>query len=102
VRYGIAHVWLVSAALAAAAIGLPHPASFALLAVAALVGWHGLAVHWRAATALAAWAIWTGFFENSLGVLTFSGPDLLRLAALGVLAVTAARLGHGVWARLAP
>jgi hypothetical protein len=76
VRFGLAHVWLVVAALFAAAIGVSRPVSFALVAATALASGHALAAHLRLGITLAAWAIWTGFFENTLGLLTFSVPQL--------------------------
>jgi hypothetical protein len=102
IRYGLAHVWLVAVALLAGATGMPRPASFALLVLAALLSGRGLGLRWRVGIALAAWAIWTGFLENSVGILTFTGPDLLRLVILCALAAAVAHLGRGVWARLAP
>jgi len=101
-RYGLAHAGLVLAALVAAACGLPPPASFVLLALTALLGGRGLTIGWRVAIAVASWAIWTGFFEHTLGLLTFSGHDLLRLATLTTVAAAfSARATRG-WARLAP
>jgi hypothetical protein len=89
VRYASAHAGLVLAALVAGVLRVPAPASFVLLTVAALAGGRGLAIGWRAAIALAAWAIWTGFFENTLGLLTFSVPDLVRLTAVVGMAALA-------------
>ncbi|MCW2808340.1 MAG: hypothetical protein JWQ93_2295 [Marmoricola sp.] len=91
VRFGLAHAWLVVAALFAAAIGVSRPVSFALLAATALAGGHALAAHWRLGITLAAWAIWTGFFENTLGLLTFSVPDVGRLVLLVLLAAVLER-----------
>lgn len=101
-RYGLAHAGLVLAALVAAACGFPRPASFVVLAVTALLGGRGLTIGWRVAIAVASWAIWTGFFEHTLGVLTFSGQDLLRLAALTTVAATCTARATRSWARLAP
>jgi hypothetical protein len=91
VRFGLAHAGLVVAALLAAVTQMPGSLSLTVIAVAAVASGRGLPVHSRAGIALAAWAIWTGFLENTLGVLTFSGADLARLATLVVLAVV--RLG---------
>jgi hypothetical protein len=100
-RYGLAHAGLVLAALLAAACGLPRPASFVVLALTALLGGRGQTIGWRVAVAVAAWAIWTGFFEHTLGVLTFSGQDLLRLAALTTVAAACTVRATRSWARLA-
>ena len=100
-RFGLAHVGLVVSALLAAAVGMSGPAALAVLALVSLAGGHALALRWRLGIALAAWAIWTGFFENSLGLLTFSGPDLARVVALGVLAAALHTRARG-WDRLGP
>jgi hypothetical protein len=102
VRYGLAHAGLVLVALAAAATRVPLAGSLVLLTLAALVGARGLGLGWRVAIALAAWAVWTGFFEHSVGVLTFSGGDLVRLAALTGLAAACTHRVVRPWSRLAP
>jgi hypothetical protein len=101
VRYALAHTWLVLAALVAAASSLPGPASFLLLTLVALAAGQGLAIGWRVGIALAAWAIWTGFFENTLGLLTFSLTDVLRLAVLTALAAGVAVRDTRRWDTLA-
>jgi hypothetical protein len=70
------------------------------IAHAGLVVWP--AAPWRIGMALSAWAIWTGFFESTLGLLTFSGPDLIRLGALGLLAAVGTHLVPRRWDRLGP
>ena len=45
---------------------------------------------------LVAWAYFTGFVTNSLGVLTFDAADLARLALLVVVGCTA---HWAVWER---
>ncbi|MET1000147.1 MAG: hypothetical protein ABWX73_15640 [Marmoricola sp.] len=91
VRFGLAHGWLIAAALFAGATHMPEALSLTVVAVTAVASGRGLAVHQRAGVGLAAWAIWTGFLANSLGVLTWSGPDLARLTTLILLTVV--RLG---------
>ena len=100
VRYGLAHAGLVATALLASATELPGPLSFTLLVATGLTLSRGLVVRWRVGVALAAWAIWTGFLENSLGVLSFSGPDVARLVAVGVIAGATGYLGRLRWVRL--
>jgi hypothetical protein len=107
VRYGVAHIWLVASALLAGTTGLPRPASYALVALTALLGGGGLSVRWRLGLALAGWAIWTGFLDNTLGLLSFSVADLLRLAPLCGLAAVGAPLlcllrPRGNWDTLGP
>lgn len=97
VRYALAHAWLVLAALVAAASSLPGSASLLLLTLVALAAGQGLATGWRIGIALAAWAIWTGFFENTLGLLTFSLADVIRLGVLAALAAAAAVRGTRRW-----
>ena len=100
VRYGRANAGLVAIALLAGATELPGPLSFTLVVATGLTLSRGLGVRWRVGVALAAWAIWTGFLENSLGVLTFSGPDVARLVAVGVIAGATGYLGRLRWVRL--
>jgi hypothetical protein len=99
-RYGWAHAALVAAALAAGATGMPGPMSFALVSATTILGARRLGVVWRVGIALAAWAIWTGFLHHTLGQLTFTDPDLLRLAGLVVLATAGSILRPGRWDRL--
>jgi hypothetical protein len=73
---------------------LPSEYGLALLLVATTVlavvldGPHALLL------GLAGWAFATGFAVHSLGVLTFSPPDLLRLAVFVVAATASGRLGR--------
>jgi vacuolar-type H+-ATPase subunit I/STV1 len=45
-----------------------------------------------AALGLIGWAFYTGFTENTLGQLTFSGADLLRLGAFALATAGIAKL----------
>ncbi|WP_204039709.1 hypothetical protein [Acrocarpospora phusangensis] len=59
--------------------------------IAAVVGlFGGWARHMGAAllTGVIAWLFATGFLVNTVGLLTFTGPDLVRLAVLLGAAVT--------------
>src|SRR5689334_20308860 len=92
VRFGLAHVLLVVTLLTTGAVGLSGSLVFVVVAAAAAAGTLGLGVAWAAGTGVSAWALYTGFEVHSYGLLTFSGPDLLRLGALvGVAVVLSAR-----------
>jgi hypothetical protein len=82
VRFGFSQCALVAVLLASAAVRLGEiPTLVAVCLVtsaAALV----LPEPWTAALGVVAWACFTGFVANQLGELTFTGPDLARLALL--------------------
>ena len=99
-RYGLAHAGLVAAALTAGATGMPGSMSLGLMAVTMLLGSRRLGAVWRVGIALATWAIWTGFLHHTLGVLTFTDPDLLRLGGLVAVAIGGALVQPGRWDRL--
>lgn len=97
VRYAATHVGLALSALAAAAAGLPEGWAFGLLVVVGVRGSLRLPAVGRVGVALAAWAVWTGFFENALGQLTLATPDLFRLT---VAVVACLVLRAPAWVRL--
>ena len=99
VRFGIAHAGLVTTALIVAAASLPGPVALGAMAVSAGAGGRRLSLGWRSGIALSAWAIFTGFLHNDLGLLTFAPPDLLRLAALLLVCAVWRRRR---WDRLGP
>ena len=82
VRFGIAHGLLVAALLVAGGLGLGVALTFTLTVVTAVVAGLGLGPAWRAGIGVSAWALFTGFAENRFGLLTFTDPDLVRLAVL--------------------
>jgi hypothetical protein len=53
----------------------------------------GLSAWLGAASGAPAWAFYTGFVENRLGELTFSDPDLARLALFVGVGTVATQLG---------
>lgn len=72
------------------------PSGFGVATLLAVSTMAAFALDLRCALALGAvgWAFATGFAVNSLGTLTVTGADLLRLAAFLVCAVLAAWLGR--------
>ena len=81
----------VAAILAARIIGLPLPAGWALLTVAAAVALRPVAtVRTALAGAVTAWLLGTGFLADRLGVLAFGAADQGRLAVLVLVAVVVA------------
>jgi hypothetical protein len=85
VLLALAHTALVLAALVAAALALPAGVTFVLLAITVLLGATAQAHAWALLLGVSAWAIWTGFFEDSLGQLAVAPPDLVRLAAMAIV-----------------
>ena len=82
VRFGLAQCAMVTVLLASAAVhldALPTLVAVCLVTFAAALV---LPLPWAAVLGLVAWAFFTGFVTNRLGVLTFAEPDLARLALL--------------------
>jgi hypothetical protein len=79
VRFALANVALVMALFVAAAARLQPLEAEVTALVTAVVASAGLAVLLRAAVGVVAWALVTGFVQNSLGQLTFDRADLGRL-----------------------
>lgn len=92
VRFGLASGAVVLALLVAAALPLDlgETAFVALLAAAAASA--TLPLLFTVVVGLEAWAFFTGFFENSYGVLTLTSADLLRLAGFVVATSVLAHL----------
>jgi hypothetical protein len=82
VLLGLAHAGLVATALLASALTVPAPAALVLLGATAFFGATVLPHPWSLLLGFSAWAIWTGFFEDSLGQLAVAPSDLLRLAVM--------------------
>lgn len=82
IRFGIAEAALVAALLVASALRLDEQLTLALVALTTVAAGTLLAPVCAAGLGVSAWAMFTGFSENSLGTLTFAGPDLLRLGLL--------------------
>jgi hypothetical protein len=93
-RFGLGGGLVFVATGALVAGGAPPDLGVAALLVVSTVA--ALALDLRYAVALGAvgWAFATGFAVNSLGTLTVSGADLLRLAAFLACAGLAAWLGR--------
>jgi hypothetical protein len=93
-RFGLGGGLVFGATGALVAGGAPPGLGVAVLLAVTTVG--ALVLDLRYALALGAlgWAFATGFAVNSLGTLTVTGADLLRLAAFIGCAVLAAWLGR--------
>ena len=108
VRYGLGHAWLCLAVLVTHGLGLPDPVVLVVAVGVVLASSRGLGTVPTVALGIAAWAVWTGFVEHRLGVLTLAPHDLGRLglvvAVCAVATCVARRRGRddGGWARLAP
>jgi hypothetical protein len=84
VRFGIANTLLVVALLAAAAARLDKAETELIAVIAGGLASVGLSLLMTAWVGVIAWALFTGFVENSYGQLTFEGGDLKRLAGFAV------------------
>ena len=73
-------------------VSVPRDMALGAVAIVASIGPAGLALKWRLASGLVAWALLTGFLYNRFGVLTFTAPDLTRLSILVSVAVVATPL----------
>ena len=101
VRYGLGHVWMCVSVLVAHGLGLPDLVVLVVAVSVVLASRHGLGLAPTVGLGVATWAVWTGFVEHRLGVLTLALPDLGRLG-LVVLVCAVAALRPRPWARLAP
>jgi hypothetical protein len=93
-RFGLGGGVLFLATGAIVAGGVPSVLGVGALLVVTTVAALALDVGYALALGLAGWAFATGFAVNSLGTLTASGADLLRLVLFLGAAVLAARLGR--------
>jgi hypothetical protein len=73
-------------------VSVPRDVALGAVALVASIGAAGLALKWRLASGLVAWALLTGFLYNRFGVLTFTAPDLTRMSILVSVAVVATPL----------
>jgi hypothetical protein len=73
-------------------VSVPRDMALGAVAIVASIGPAGLALKWRLASGLVAWALLTGFLYNRFGVLTFTAPDLTRMSILVSIAVAGAPL----------
>ncbi len=101
VRYGLGHAWLCLSVLFAHGLGLPDLVVLVVEVGVVLASCRGLGVVPSIGLGVAAWAVWTGFVDHRLGVLTLALPDLGRLG-LVVLVCAVTALWSRRWARLAP
>ena len=101
VRYGLGHAWLCLSVLVAHGLGLPDPVVLVVAVGVVVASCRGLGVVPTVGLGVAAWAVWTGFVDHRLGVLTLALPDLGRLG-LVVLVCAVAAPRPRPWARLAP
>jgi hypothetical protein len=93
-RFGFAEAALVAALLVASLFRLDEQLTLAVVAATTLAAGALLGPVWAAGLGVSAWAMFTGFSENTLGTLTLASGDLLRLALLVVgCAVVAAVAG---------
>jgi len=90
VRFGIANGLLVAALFVAAAAGLGIDQTEFLAVLVAGLASVGLSLAMTAWIAVVAWALVTGFVENSYGQLTLEQADLGRLLVYAVATVALA------------
>jgi hypothetical protein len=83
-RFGFAEAALVAALLVASLFRLDEQLTLAVVAATTLAAGALLGPVWAAGLGVSAWAMFTGFSENTLGTLTLASGDLLRLALLVV------------------
>ena len=93
-RFGLGGGLLFIATGAIVAVGVPPDVGVALLVVVAALVALALDVRHALALGVAGWAFATGFAVNSLGTLTLTSADLLRLAVFLVFVVLAAWVGR--------
>ena len=96
VRFGLGQCGLVATLLVAAAVRLADVPTLLAVCLATTLAASYLPGPWAALLGLVAWAYFTGFVTNSLGVLTFDAADLARLALLVAVGCTA---HWAVWER---
>jgi hypothetical protein len=63
-------------------VDAPRNADLVAVAAVVIAGSAGLPLFWRTAAALVGWAMVSGFAYNRYGLLTFTKPDLIRMALL--------------------
>ena len=90
VRFGIANGLLVAALIVAAAARLNPTGTELVAVIAAGVASVGLSILMTTSVGVIAWALFTGFIENSYGQLTFEASDLIRMAVFAAATVTLA------------
>ena len=95
VRYGISNALLVAAMFSAAASQLPGKETEVLTLIVAGLASCGLSLLLRASIGVAAWAMFTGFVVNRLGMLTFHHYDLVRLVVFPLATVAIAAVARG-------
>jgi hypothetical protein len=71
-------------------VSVPRGFALGVVAIVASIGPVGLALKWRLASGVVAWALLTGFVYNRFGDLTFTEPDLIRMSILVGVAILAA------------
>ena len=76
--------------IAAAAVRLNTVGTVLVAVIVAGVASVGLSILMTTSVGVIAWALFTGFVENSYGQLTFEGSDLIRLAVFAAATVTIA------------
>ncbi len=82
VRLGLAQGAVVILVLCCRMLGVGAPLTLVLVSGITVACAVGLPTGFGLALGLVAWAWFTGFVANSYGLLTFTGPDLVRLALL--------------------
>jgi hypothetical protein len=82
VQLGIAEVALVAVLLVGGLLRLEHQITLVVVLVTLAYGGSRLGPSWAAGLGLSAWAMFTGFAENTLGTLTFAQGDVIRLALM--------------------
>lgn len=95
VRFGIATGVLVLALVVAGLTGLDATGTALAVILAAGIAAGLLPVPAGASLGVIAWAFFTGFDVHSYGQLTFTGPDLLRLAVFAAATVLLAAAVRG-------
>jgi hypothetical protein len=82
VRFALAQVAVIAAVLGCGAVGLGLPPTLLVVASVTVRCAAPLPASYGIGVGAAAWAWITGFVVNAYGDLTFTGPDLVRLALM--------------------
>lgn len=82
IRLGLAEAALVAVLLAGGLLRLEHQVTLVVVLLTLAYAGSRLGPLWAAGVGLSAWAMFTGFAENTFGTLTFAQGDVVRLALM--------------------
>ncbi|MCW2757046.1 MAG: hypothetical protein JWO46_792 [Nocardioidaceae bacterium] len=93
IQLGLAEAALAAVLLVGGLLRLEHQITLVVVLLTLLYAGSRLGSLWAAGLGLSAWAMFTGFAENTLGTLTFAQGDVLRL---GLMVAGCAAVAHVV------